>query len=132
MIRDYTPVASNALKREAYDISENIEEWEKLMTSVFSPNRVETMVNKYQKVWEEASAAADVSFADDKLEMMGGVKVASIMANKLGFMMKEVVWMTIFVDRSSVGSIKERYRECTRVHIFQQARFISVERNGDS
>ena len=90
VIRDYTPVASNALKREAYDISENIEEWEKLMTSVFSPNRVETMVNKYQKVWDGASAAAEVSFADDRLEMMEGVKVALVMANKLGSMMKQL------------------------------------------
>ena len=90
VIRDNTPGASTALKREAYDISDNIEEWERLMTSVLSPNRVETMVNKYQKVWDEASAAAEVSFADDKLELMGGVKVVLIMANKLGFMMKQL------------------------------------------
>ena len=84
------PARRNALKREAYDISDNIKEWDSLVDGTLSPSRVEAMVTKYQKVWDHAAETSEMSFVDDKLELMESVKVAMIMANKAGFMMKQL------------------------------------------
>ena len=84
------PAKRNALKREAYDISDIIEEWDQLVEGVLAPANVATMVSKYQKVWDHAAEGSTVNFDDDKLELMQGVQTARVMANKAGLMMKQL------------------------------------------
>jgi hypothetical protein len=84
------PVKRNALKREAYDISDNIAEWDKLVDGVLAPARVEAMAIKYQKVWDHAAEVSEINFADDKLALVPSIKTATIMVNKMGFMLKQL------------------------------------------